>query len=66
MYILKDEMKEKVKDLTNRYIADKVGITETYMSQILNNRKKASKTLAYAISKVISSNYEIEDVFNES
>lgn len=64
MYILKDEMKPKIIDLTNRAIAHKVGISESYMSEILNGHKKnISKTLAYAISKALCNYYEIEDVF---
>lgn len=65
MYKLKDEMKEKIKDITNRSIANKVGVTEGYISSIVHDKKpNITKTLAYAITKAISNDYEIEDVFD--
>ena len=65
MYKLKDEMKEKIRAVTNRSIANKVGVTEGYISLIVNDHKpNITKTLAYAISKAISNDYEIEDVFD--
>jgi plasmid maintenance system antidote protein VapI len=64
MYKLKDEMKDKIRAVTNRSIANKVGVTEGYISLIVNDHKpNITKTLAYAISKAISNDYEIEDVF---
>ena len=65
-YIIKDGLKNHIKKIiSNREIANKVGITEGYISQILNARKKnISKTMAYAIAKAISKDSEINDIFN--
>jgi len=64
-YILKSEIKEVVhKKITNRAIANKLGITEGYVSQIMNGRKtKISKLMAYAFCKAISQDLEITDLF---
>lgn len=65
-YIIKDGMKDEIKkQSTFRNIAQKIGVTEGYISQVMNGRKTTiSKVLAYAICKAISSNLEIQDVFN--
>lgn len=65
-YIIKDGMKDEIKkQSTFRNIAQKIGVTEGYISQVMNGRKTTiSKVLAYAICKSISSNLEIQDVFN--
>ena len=72
MYVMKDKYcniinkykyqrgKQNIRELSN-----KIGITEGYLSQIVDKKKtNISKTLAYAISKAISINLEITDVFN--
>lgn len=64
-YILKDGMKESIKHLkNNRQIAKQLGITEGYVSQIINRKTtKISKLMAYGFCKAISSDLEIEDLF---
>lgn len=58
---------EKYKEIIEKYkingIADKIGITPTYLSLILNNKKECKKTVAYCIVKAIDSNAEINDYF---
>ena len=65
MYKIKKEAKEKVKqNTTNRDLAYKIGVTEGYISRIMNARKlDISKTVAYAFTKAVSSESEIEDFF---
>lgn len=49
---------------TNREIADILGVTEGYISQIINRRKtKISKLMAYAFCKAVSPDLEIKDLF---
>ena len=58
---------EKYKEIIEKYkingIAEKIGITPTYLSQILNNKKDCKKTVAYCIVKAIDSNAEINNYF---
>lgn len=64
MYKFKNE---KYKEIIEKYkingIAEKIGITPTYLSLILNNKKDCKKTVAYCIVKAIDSNAEINDYF---
>lgn len=66
MYKMKEEItKEIKKQRINRKLAEKVGVTEGYISQIVNGKKtRISKTMAYAISKAISNELEIENIFD--
>lgn len=67
MYRIK---KEKVKEfkamrkdgITNRSIAEKCGLTENYISEILNGRE-IIKTPAFCFVKSINNELEIEDFF---
>ena len=43
-------------------IAEEIGIDKTYLSQIVNGRK-CTKIIAYAFCKAISSQTEIEELF---
>jgi len=65
MYKMKEEVcKEIKKKRINRKLARTIGVTEGYISQIVNHRKlDISKTVAYATTKAISNKLEIEDVF---
>lgn len=65
-YIIKPGVKEFMKSnkITNRQIAKELGITENYVSAIINRKKtKISKLMAYAFCKVLDSEFEIEDLF---
>ena len=56
---------EKFKNIKQREIAKKVGITEETMSRIVNQKQNTSKTTAYCIVKMINENAEIEDYFKK-
>lgn len=60
MYLAKKEKFEKVKQ---RDVAEKVGITESTLSRIINNKQLTKKTTAYCIVKAINNDAEIEDYF---
>lgn len=64
MYIFK---KEKLENLgfstTQKKMAEDIGISEGYFSKILNSKRKCSKVLAYAITKRLNNDKEIEDFF---
>lgn len=64
-YIIKSGVKDAIRNKkTNREIANMLGITEGYISQIINSRRtKISKLMAYAFCKAIDSELEIEDLF---
>ena len=59
--------KDKLDEILNNYkikgMSEKIGITRTYLSLILNNKKDCKKTVAYCIVKAIDNNAEIEDYF---
>ena len=59
--------KEKYEKFISKYkvngIAEKIGITPTYLSLILNTKKDCKKTVAYCICKAIDSNAKINDYF---
>jgi plasmid maintenance system antidote protein VapI len=53
------------KDINNRKIAQRVGVTENYISLIVNGKKPSiSKSLAVCFSKAINPEWEIEDAFD--
>lgn len=65
MYKIKEEKIAEIKEKTNRKISEISGVSENYISQIINERKtNISKTVAYAITKALNCNYEITDVFD--
>lgn len=60
---------ERKKDLTyGRYLyqcSEEVGISQKFLSNIVNNRIPVKhKSVAYALTKYIGANLEIEDVFD--
>lgn len=67
MYKMKPKFSYMIKEKRlNRKLAHIVGVTEGYMSGIVNNdkRRNISKMTAYAIAKAINSDLEIADVFD--
>lgn len=48
---------------TQKSLAEEIGISESYLSKILNRKKECSKLVAYAITKRIDCNKEILDLF---
>lgn len=64
-YKLKEEEAKKIKaKYKNSYIANQAGISEPYVSLILNRKQEISKKLAYFFTKTINSEYEIDDLFD--
>lgn len=66
MYKMKEEISNSIKkQRINRKIAEKIGVTEGYISQIVNHKRiNISKTMAYAVTKAIASDLEIENIFD--
>lgn len=62
----KSEFRSIIKDTnkTQKNLAEKVGIGQDYISQIMNGRP-ITRVTAYAISKAISSVAEINDFFEK-
>ena len=64
MYIFKKELAEQVKERYKvRNIGKVVGITDGYLSLIINGKKTCPQRTAYAIAKYLNENAEIEDYF---
>ena len=61
MYLLKD-VEIKFEGL-QKELAHKIGISECYLSKILNRKKKCSQLVAYAFVKALAPEKEIEDFF---
>jgi hypothetical protein len=59
--------KEKLEDVKRKnklgYIAEEVGITQTYLSYVLNNKYNCSKVVAYTITKVLDKDKDISYYF---
>ena len=63
-YMLKEDEAKKIKaKYRNSYIANEIGISQTYVSIILNRKRHIPKRLAYLFTKVIDSESEINDLF---
>ena len=57
---------EKAKILSGRtitYVADKIGVTSSFLTGVLNGKRYCSKTVAYCIVKCLCQDAEIEDYF---
>ena len=63
-YIMKKSVKNKIKEvMTITELADRVGVTRCYMSEVVNRRRKnVGRTLAILISKEF--NTSVEDIFD--
>ena len=63
-YILKENKAEEIRGkYKNGYIADKLGLSQTYISLILHRKRHIAKHVAYSFTKVLGSELEIEDLF---
>lgn len=65
MYILKENIVVDFGGVTQRRIAQKIGITEQTLSAILRRKQTCSKMMAYCITKINNSEAEIEDYFEK-
>lgn len=63
--INKEEFKQllKLKGIKQKQIAEVIGVDKTYLSQMTNGRG-VSKLCAYAVCKAISSDLEVENLFD--
>lgn len=59
-YLLKEEYLGKYK---NSYIADRLDLSRVYVSWILNRKRPIAKHMAFAFTKVVDINAEVEDIF---
>lgn len=66
MYKFKTEKKEEI---TSKYkllfIAEGIGITLSYLSNVLNGKINCKKTIAYCITKIVDSEKEIDYFFEK-
>ena len=60
MYKIKQEIAIQIK---NKYIVEKLGLSNTYVSQLLNRKIGCPKHTAYAIASLYGK--EIEDIFEK-
>lgn len=65
MYWFKKTEKAKIlQGRTITYVANKIGITNTFLTSVLNGNRSCSKTIAYCIVKCLCQDAEIEDYFD--
>ena len=63
-YYLKEEIAKEIREkYKNSYIINKTGISQSLVSLILHRKRHIPKKTAYSFTKVINSEYEIEDLF---
>lgn len=63
-YILKEDKAKEIKDkFKGKYLANTLGRTECYISLLLNKKLTCPKTTAYAFTKIIDKDLEIDDLF---
>lgn len=66
MYIFKAELFKGIKEKYKiNNIANTVGLSNSYLSLILNGQKTCPKTTAYSITKTLNEDAEIEDYFTK-
>ena len=64
-YILKSSVAEQLREkYKNGYIAEKSGLSMCYVSLIMNRRRDVQKRIAYAFTKSVGSDLEINDLFD--
>ena len=65
-YILKDVAAKSIRaKYKNSYISEKLGLSGSYVSLVLNRRRAIPKHVAYSFTKIISSDAEIKDLFEQ-
>jgi DNA-binding XRE family transcriptional regulator len=62
MYFIKDGIVIN-KDISQVEMAKEIGCSQETLSRILNKKQSCSKTLAYAITKLINPDFEISTLF---
>ena len=46
-----------------KYIAEEIGTSQRYLSEVIRGQKFCSKVYAYAVTKCVSNNKKVEDLF---
>ena len=65
-YLIKPDKAEEIKEkFKNKGLANTSGLSICYINLILNGRRKIQKRIAYAFTKSINSELEIEDLFDK-
>jgi len=63
-YLLRPNCAELIKNkYKNNYIATRLDLSATYVSLVLHRKRAIAKHLAYAFTKVIDSDANVEDLF---
>ena len=63
-YILKEDTANEIRAKYRAgYIAEKLGLSKSYVSLILHRKRVIKKHIAYSFTKVIDSELEINDLF---
>ena len=66
MYKFKVEKKEEIINKYKiSYIAEEVGISLTYLSNILNGKTNCKKVVAYCITKMVDNTKEVDYFFTK-
>ena len=66
-YVFKNEKLHEIKSKYRlRSIAKRCGITENYLSLVLNNKVTCKKPVAYIFVKTLDNKNKIEDYFNKT
>lgn len=64
MYLFRVELKDQLLDGRKIiYVANKIGITRSYLNQILNCERETTKLTAYCLVKACDKDAEIDDYF---
>ena len=63
-YIIKKEVGEVIKKKYKcLYLSKQLGVSQSYLSLLVNGKIHCPKVVAYTFSKILNENYEIEDLF---
>ena len=63
-YLLKQNIADKIKaKYKNGYIAEKLGLSKTYVSLIFHRKRVIPKHVAYSFTKILNNEAEINDYF---
>ena len=64
MYKIKEETANLIRTRYKaKYVAETIGVSAILLSLVMRNKKPASKKIAYAITKFLNPEAEIEDYF---
>ena len=64
-YILKKQMVGKLKKYKNNYFVEKMELCPSYISQMVNGKRKVPKTVAYMFASINGENLTIDDIFDK-